>query len=324
MSRGPSVAAAAKSGALEVAVRPHLVAVFLAANLVLAWILAAPLRGLLSAELDSNLYGDVMATGSSWRWFDTVERKHPEALGNRGAWGELLSDRGLTVKGLRQISGPALAVVLAGGVLFVLSSLLQCGFLAQLYPDRRGTFAAATAHFVLPALAVTCFAALSYAATYWLLYVETGRWLADVRAGAGSERIALAMTWGRLALTLVGLLAVKLLFDLSRVVLVDRGNWNWPWAFLVACRELALRGGRYTLLYLLLGGATAVLAALWWLTLGRFAPQGWLGIAALFVAQQLFVGARIALRLTHLAAARALYLEARRLAVRPPYKVEAP
>ena len=324
MNRGPSVSAAAKSGLLEVLVRPHLVAALLAVNLAAAWILAAPLYGLLSAELDANLYGDAMASGASWRWFDTVDRKHPEALGNLDAWGSLLSDEGVGFAELRRLSGPPLAVVLGGVALFVLNSLCQCGWLAQLYPDRRRTFAAATAHFAPPVLALTSFAALSYVATYWVLYRQTGKWLAGLRADAAGEWVALAMTWGRLVVTLAALLAVKLLFDLSRVALVDRGHWNWPWAFLVACRELALRGGRYTLLYLLLGLGTPLLAALWWGTAGRMAPQGWLGLGVLFLAHQAFVGARIALRMTHLAATRHVFLEARRLAVRPPYKVEAP
>jgi hypothetical protein len=324
MSRGPSVAAAARSALLEVLVRPHLVGALLAVNLATAWIVAAPLSGLLSAELDRNLYGEAMATGASWRWFDTVDRKHPEALGNREAWGALLGDEGLGWRELRRLSGPPLAALLAGVVLFGLNAFFQCGFLAQLYPDRRGSFAAASTHFAPPALALAFFAALSYAAAYGLLYRQAGKWLADLRADAGSEWVALSMTWGRLLLTLAALLLVKLVFDLSRVVLVDRGNWNWPWAFLVACRELALRGGRYAALYLALSLGTPLLAGLWWATAGRLAPQGWLGLGVLFLVQQVFIGARIALRLTHLAAARALYLEARRLAVRPPYKLEAP
>jgi hypothetical protein len=324
MNRSPSPAAAAKSAALDVLVRPHLVAALLAVNLVAAWVLAAPLRGVLAGELDENLYGDVMAEGSSWRWFDTVDRKHGESLGNLDAWTALLSDEGAGWKDLRRLSGPPLAVVLAGLALFAAGSFLQCGFLAQLYPDRRRSFLAASAHFAPPALALAFFAALSYAAAYWLFYRQTGKWLGNLRAGAPSEWAALAMTWGRLALTAAAVLLVKVVFDLSRVVLVDRGNWNWPWAFLVACRELARRGGRYAGLYLLLGAFTPLLAALWWIGPGRLAPQGWAGIAFLFLLQQVFLGTRIALRLAHLAAARALYLDARRLAVRPPYKVEAP
>jgi hypothetical protein len=77
-------------------------------------------------------------------------------------------------------------------------------------------------------------------------------------------------------------------------------------------------------LYLLLGLAAPALAAAWWLATGWLRPQGWITLGLLFLLQQVFLGARIALRLTHLAATRALYLEARALAEaeRPPYKVE--
>ena len=60
---------------------PGVVALFLFLNLGLALVVAVPVRSLLSAELDDNLYGDRMETGASWRWFDTVERRDPAGGG---------------------------------------------------------------------------------------------------------------------------------------------------------------------------------------------------------------------------------------------------
>ncbi len=320
----PSLLAAARQGIVEAFARPQWWVVFLVANLLSAWILAAPLRGFLSQQLDDNLYGESMATGASWRWFDTTDRAFPAAFGDLGAWQALLGERGVGIDDLRELSGPAAAIAWAGVLMFWMSAVLHCGFLASLYADRRGGAGAATVRFALPVSAFSFFALLTYAATYWLLYVETGRWLAGWSQRVDSEWLALGATWARLGLTLLGLLAVKLLFDVAKVVLVERGTWNWPWAFLVALRELARHGGRYARLYLLLGAAAPPLVALWWLAASQVKAGGWISLFLLFAAQQLFLLARIGLRLAHLAAARSLFLDhrSREAAQRPPYKVE--
>ncbi len=324
MKRQPSITGAARAAWKQSLSRPHIVAVLLAVNLLSAWVLATPLKGLLASTLDPNLYGDAMAEGASWRWFDTVARTQPDALGNLEAWKALLGENGVRWKEAKALAGPPAAIALGGLLLFWFNAVLHCGFLATLYPDRRGGFGAATARFALPVSAFSFFALLVYALIYVLLFVLPGKWLEDWSTAVDSEWMSLAAVWARLALTIFCLLLAKLLFDLSKVVLVDRGTWNWPWAFLLGLRELGLRGWRYVALYLLLGLAAPLLAAAWWLATGWLRPQGWITLGLLFLLQQAFLGARIALRLTHLAATRALYLEARALveAERPPYKVE--
>lgn len=325
MSRRPSLLAALRAGAARTAGRPHLLAAFLVINLLTAWMLAAPLRGLLSAELDANLYGEAMRTGASWRWFDTVGRLHPQAVGDFSAFTALFTDEGVRWKELRKLSGPATAVALAGLFLFWLNGVLHCAFLDSLREERSAdSFGAAAARFAPPLSALASFALLTYVLIYALLYVQTGKWLEDFRAGVDSEWVAMGITWARLAVTLTGLLVVKVLYDLAKVVLVERGSWNWPWAFLLALRELVRRGGRYVLLYLLIGLGTPLLAGLWGLTGGQLIASGWLLLILLFLLHQLFLAARIGLRLTQLAATRTLYLEhqARQRSAKPPYKVE--
>lgn len=323
-----SLFSALRAGVAQTAARSHLLAFFLVLNLVAAWVLAAPVRGVLSAELDHNLYGETMRTGASWRWFHTVGRQHPQAaLGDYSAFTALASDEGVRLADLRQLSGAAAAAALAGLFLFWLNGVFHCAFLDSLQEGRTTPdFGAAAVRFAPPLSALAFFALLTYALVYALFYVQTGKWLADWRQAVDSEWAALAMNWARLALTLAGLLAVKVLYDLAKVVLVERGGWNWPWAFVLALKELLQRGGRYLALYLLIGLGTPLVAGLWWLTGGRLTASGWLLLLLLFLLHQLFLAARIGLRLTHLAATRALYreLQARQRSARPPYKVEAP
>lgn len=334
MTPKPSVLAAASLAWRQVLARPHVVVSFLVLNLLAAWVLAAPLKGLLSDTLDRSQYGEVMASDSSWRWFDTVDRGQPHAFGNLDAWNALFSDKGLRFKDLKALAGPPAAIALAGLLLFWANALLHCGFLATLYPDARGPglgigaaasrFGATTARFTPPASTLAFFALLVYGLIYALFYVQTGKWLEGTTQSTDREWVALGWMWLRLGLTLLALLGAKLLFDLAKVVLVDRGTWNWPWAFLLALRELGSRGWRYLALYLLIGAGAPALTALWIWTGGRLVAGGWFSLLLLFLLQQLLLGARIALRLAHLAATRALYLEARSLhqAEKPPFKIE--
>jgi len=326
MSPRPPFLSVLRDAVAAVLLRPHLVLTFVAVHLLVAWVLVAPLRGLLHDELDGNLYGDKMATGASWRWFDTVTRKHGEAIGDLSIIHAFFSDEGVGLEDLATLSGPAAAVALAALFLFWVNSLLVTAFLGHLHPDRRGGFGAAMVRFALPASALTFFAALTYAAVYGLFYVRTGAWLAPWRESFDSQAAAILLTWIRLGVTAAVLLGVKILFDLARVVLVERNGWNWPWAFLVALRELVRHGGRYAALTLgVLGGGTVLLTLLWWPLGWLFrAPQGWLTLILAFAAQQALLGARIALRLGALGAIHHLYLATRDLEAegQPPYKVE--
>ncbi|MFN7961524.1 MAG: hypothetical protein U0002_09650 [Thermoanaerobaculia bacterium] len=323
MSRRKRLATAFTQGLAAAAGRAHVVGGLLLVNLLVAWVLAAPLKGVLADNLDLNLYSDTMATGASWRWFDTVDRLNPAAFGNLDAWQGLLSPEGVKASALGKLSGTALAVVLAGLFLFWANAVFHCGFLATLQPaERRLGFGASCAHLALPASALSFFALLSYLGVYALCYVQTGKWLEPWRGELPSEGVAIALTWARLAVTGLGLLVVKTLFDLGKIALATRGNWNWPWAFFVAASELARRSPGYLLLSLGMGALVLPLSALWWATGGLLHPQGSIGLLILFVLHQLFVAARIFLRLAHLGAAHSYFQQSRTARASLPYKVD--
>lgn len=303
---------------------PGVVALFLLVNLGMALVVAAPARSLLSAELDDNLYGEAMETGASWRWFDTVERRQPRALGDASPWTALFSDEGIGLADLRAVSGPPAALLLAGLLLFLLHAPLHVGYLAA---RRRGAdgpravLAEAMAH-GLPALALALLAALAYAAVYAAVYVAPAAPLARFAAFLQGETWHLAQVWLRLALTALLLFVVKVVFDLAKLGLVERGvSWGrlegaarggWrrrrlPAALALAGREAWRRGWAYAGVELALGLALVAVAALWWIASGPLVPQTWLGIVILFVLHQLVLAVRIVLRLAHLEAALGIF-----------------
>lgn len=319
-----------RRGLASVAVRPHLVLLMLLVNLLASWVLTAPIRGLLRATLDRNLYGDTMATGASWRWFDTVSRTSGPGLLDFSLFRNAAGADGLFPGDFLHLAGPLSGAVLAALILLWANSLLVCGFLAHLHPDHRGGFGNAVVRFLFPASALTFFAVLSYGAAYFVCFVLTGYWLGPFAESFPSQGAVLALTAARFAVTLLVLLVLKVLFDLARVVLVDRDGWNWPWAFLMALRELVRLRGRNLLRYLALGAfptAAALLLTLLWWPLGSLlaAPQGWIVLLLAFLAQQVFVALRIGLRLSGIAAMHHLYQSTRTVVdAKPPFKVPRP
>jgi len=295
--------------------QPGAVALFLLLNLGVAAILAMPYRGLLHAELDDNLYGEAMETGASWRWYDTVERRDPRALGDVSALPAFFTSAGVRWKDLAALSGPPAAIALAAAILFFLHAVLHVGWLAVgRWKGGRGGGVAALLHraavFAPPALALAAVAAAAYAGAYALAFVATGPPLERLAENLRSERLHLALVGLRLALTGLLVVLVKIAFDLAKVALVETGSWKWWSALARAAGELARRGWAYLLLYLLLGLGTLGIAALWWLVSAPLVPQSLLGIAILFLLHQLVVALRVALRLAGLSAVQGTWLSA--------------
>lgn len=328
--RRPSAIAAAAGGLRDALGRPGAVLALLALNLVAALALAAPVAGVLSAELDRNLYGDAMAEGASWRWFDTVDRRHPALLGDLAAWNALFSEEGVTLGDLAKLSGLPLALAVAGLALYWLNALFHTGWLAALWrqdqrfdaagsppvPGTAGAMLSGAARFAVPATAIAVLAAAGYAGVYALAYVWLGRVLEGIGEASQREWISLGLTWLRLALTLGALLAVKLWSDLAKTLLVERGAARplaaLPGALVSALGELIGRAPSYVTAYLALALGTALLAALWRLVTVLLEPAAlWPLLVVLVLAQQIVLGARICLRLAHLAATRRLLVAVR-------------
>lgn len=308
----------------DAARRPTVVALLLLLNLGVALLVAAPVRSLLSAELDDNLYGEVMEDGASWRWFDTVERQHPQAVGDYSPWTALFSSDGVGLEELAAVSGPAAMLLLAALLLFLLQAPLHVGYLAAGRQGARAVVSAGLAS-ALAAVALAVVAALAYAGAYALLFVAPAALLERYAEFLHSEPIHLVFTWLRLGLTLLALLSLKVFFDLAKLGLAQRAGelgerpalgegstglgdlHHLPAALALAVRETLRRGWAYVTLDLLLVMVVALLGLFWWWLSAPLVPATWLGLAILFVLHQLFLALRIGLRLAQLDATRGIH-----------------
>lgn len=316
--------ALALRGLRGAAARPGAVLLLLLLNLAVATVLVVPAGSLLSAELDHNLYGERMETGASWRWFHTVERQHPRAVGDYGAWTALFTAEGVGWKDLRGLSGPPALVALAALLLFLLHGPLHLGYLVAVRrterTSERATAAVMTEQAVrlAPAgLLLALLAAAGYAAAYLLGYTALARPLVRLAEVWGSERWHVAFIFLRLALTGLLFLLVKSYVDLAKAILAERtvdagGNRHLPAALAGAGRHLAGIGGvACVLLVAVFAGLLLAASAGWWFLSRPLIPETWLGLLILFVLHQLFVALRIALRLGQLGAVRGLVMERR-------------
>jgi|GEM_PF-3823859 len=303
-------------GAGQVLARPRQLLTFWLLNLVVAAVLTVPLAAVLGETLDTHLYGDRMAEGPSWRWYDTVDRTHPEVLGDLSAVSELFGPEGVGLEEMGRLSGVPLAVLAAGLVVFWLNTLLHLGWLSTLAGgrgDARGGLLACTARFAVPGSALALGALASYGVVYVLIYVLGGRLLEPLFEGTETEWVALGLLWVRLGVTLLALLGVKLTSDLAKAWMVQRDSGNVLRAVPAASGTLGRHGLRYLLGYLLVGAVALGAVALWWglpdlgaLTGGL--PQSWGGLLIVFLLHQLFLVLRIALRLWHLGVTWGLYV----------------
>ena len=313
-----------RRGLRQAAERPIVLVGLLLLELLPAAVLVMPARAALSEALDSTLWGETLRRGPDGEGLVGLVRSSailggPAALAS--AAGGRLPDSGPLA------TGGVAAVLAAGVVLYWLHGLASCGFLATLYPERpreQRQFAAAAAYYALPATGLSLLAGAGYLTTIWLLYDRGAAATARIFGEPSTETLSLALTWGRLALTAIGILGIKLLLDLSRLEMVERGTRNWPWVAMLSLARFLRHGPRFLPLYFVHGAALLALATVWWLLPARYWPQGWLGLGLLFAAQQLFALARLGLRLGRLAAMRLQLQDLTQRGKWAAYKIEPP
>ena len=281
-----------------------------AMTVVLALPLAITMRGLLQAHLGASLAAEGAANGVNYDWWQEFTSQttgigttfSPTIIG----FAATLDNISSLLDAQREIASIAGALAL-----YLLSWTFLAGGIIDRYARQRpvraaGFFAASGVHFFrLLRLAVVS------GVVYWWLFAFVHPWLflewfADRTRTMSVERdvffwrVALYVLFGTL------LVVVNLIFDYAKIRIVVEDRRSALGALSAAIRFVWRQRGRVAALYALNGVAFLILIAIWAFTAPGARLGGmtlWLG----FVVSQIYVLARLALKLQFLASETALF-----------------
>lgn len=317
--------AALRQGFAAVARNWGLVLLLLLVNLGLAGVLALPLAADMEKELRNKDAAGGMMYGFDYGWWsEWHDRQHgpgttfgPEILGVGFAFRNL----DLLLKGAlpgalfappEENGDPVLdPTVLALGGLYVLVQLfLTGGVLGVLRAPQGGWTVRGLLHgsgFYFGRMLRLGVVSLIVLAALFALYVPVAGWIDGLARDAVSERTAMAWTIGRHAALLLAILFLNMVNGYAKVMIVTEERASallaWASAFSFCLRRLVRAGGQYALVAL---GAVLLLLA-WRLVDGLWATTGYTTQVFTLLAFQLFLFARLFLRVGLLGGQLALY-----------------
>lgn len=293
-----------------------LVVLVLLANLALALLLAVPLALELEKDLAHRGASSGMMYGFDYDWWRQWSGRPegpssalgPDILGTGFALKDVdLLLRGSLPAGLftrgRSVS-PDPTILGVGALYLLLQVLLTGGLLGVFRAPGGGWTVRGLAHgsgFYFGRLFRVSLLALVAAGAVFALNAPLARWLDGIAREAVSERTAIALSLGRHALLLLGLLLVNMVSSHAKVVVVREERLSAGLAFLsglgFCARNLLPAVGQYAVV----GGLGIALLALFGALDARLVVVGWRSQLAALLLFEAFVAARIALRLGLLA-----------------------
>jgi hypothetical protein len=293
-----------------------LVVLVLLANLGFALVLAVPLALQLERALSRRGASSAMMYGFDYDWWaEWSERQHgpssalgPDILGTGFAFRELdLLLKGSLPAGLFAGGGdvPLDATTLGVGALYLLLQVFLTGGLLGVFRAPRGGWTVRGfvhgSGFYCGRLFRVSFLALAVAGAVFAVNVPFARWVDGLAREAVSERTAIAFALGRHVLLLLALVLVHMVSSYAKVLVVCEERLSASLAFLSSlgfcARNFLAAFGQYVVVGVLGIGSLALFGALD----ARLAVVGWKSQLVALVLFQLFVAARVALRLGLLA-----------------------
>ncbi len=284
--------------------KPYLAVSLWLIQLLLSSVLILPVSNALHDLLDRSVSGSRMVANPDWGWWETLQREHPDLLGNLSA----LSAGILTPEGVKSTELPGLQGVGAAAVaLAMLAVVLHAFALGGIFGTLREpqgslvTFGREGMRRFPAFLAFTLAALAAAGAAYRWIYLETGEALARRVQDLDTEGKALAVTGLRLLALLLALAAIKLAADSVRATWVARPDLPPISRFFTGLggflgRPLRLFG---VLLWYVL--ATLLLYLIWLVADPSAGGEARLALAPLILIQQVFVFVRLLVKVGYYA-----------------------
>jgi hypothetical protein len=304
---------------------PGLVLLVLATNLALALVLAVPLAVLLQRDLAHTGASREMLYGFDYDWWTRFDERAtgpaasfaPDLLGTGFVMRNVdLLLRGSIPAGLFAFGGGPDPAILGAGLLYLLLQVFLTGGILGVFRAPAGgwTFRSIVhgSGFYFGRILRVALIALAATAVVFAGYAPFARWTDALAREAVSERSALALTFGPRAGLLLLLALVHMVSSHAKVLVVREERLSAVLAFASSVgfclRRFASAFGQYVAVFLfalLLLGAFAFVDA-------RLAVTGYRTQLLALVLFELFVAARIALRLGLLASQLELQERVRR------------
>jgi hypothetical protein len=290
--------------ALGIAVAIH------ALSFALALPFALALRDQIAAQLGSSVVAGTVADGVNNDWWSEFTA---QATGLGATFTPSIVGFASTLDTLSRVLDarypPRALMWLLGGSL-ALWTFLSGGIIdryARQRPTRAHGFFSASGRLFFRLARLTLMAGL----VYWLLFAYVHPWLfldvlRDLTRGLGVERSAFAWRFAFYLVFGIVLLTVNLVFDYARIRLVVEDRHSALGALRASLRFLWHCPLQVTALYALNGVTFLLLLALWWLAAPGVHGAG-LALWVAFAAGQLYLFARLALKLHFLASQTALF-----------------
>jgi hypothetical protein len=323
------VIAALRQGLHAVARNWGLVLLLLLVNVVLAGVLAAPLAADLEKDLRNKDAAGGMMYGFDYGWWSEW---HDRQQGAGASFGPEVFGIGFAFRNLDLLLKGALPgalfaraeengepvlppLILALGGLYVLVQVfLTGGVLGVLRAPEGGWTVRALMHgsgFYFGRMLRLALVSLAALWVLFVLYFPLAGWIDALARDAVSERTAMAWSIGRHAALLLAILFLNMVNGYAKVMIVveERASAILAWvsAFSFCLRRLARAGG----LYALVAAAAVLLLLVWRLLDGAWTTTGYVTQLFTLLLFQLFLFARLFLRLGLLGGQLALYRYAR-------------
>ncbi len=292
-----------------------LVALVLLANLALGLVLAVPLSMQLAGDLANRGASTGMMYGFDYDWWAEWSEQQegppsalsPDLLGAGFAFRNLdLLLRGGVPGGLfARGRVPLDPTILGVGALYLLLQVFLAGGLLGVFRAPRGGWTVRGlihgSGFYFGRILRVSLLALGAAGVVFALNAPLARWVDEVAREAVSERTALLLVLGRHALLLLALVLLHMASSHAKVAVVREERLSASLAFLSSlgfcARNLPAALGQYVVV----GAAGVALLALFGAVDARLVVIGWRSQLVALALFQLFLAARIALRLGLLA-----------------------
>jgi len=289
---------------------PAIVAGVFAMTFLLALPLSIMLRGALSAHLGSSLAAETAATGVNYDWWQEFTAQatdlgttfSPSIVG----FAAVLDN----VSGVIDARTPIAPIAAALALYMTGWAFLSGGIIdryARQRPIRPHGFFAASGGYFFRFLRLAAFAGL----VYWWLFAYVHPWLFDhqfdnLTRGLSVERTAFLIRGGFYAVFGALLVATNLVVDYAKVRIVVEDRRSVFGALSASLRFIRHHGRQVFALYALNTLTFLAVLALWALMAPGAGGAGlsmWLG----FLIAQLYIGARLALKLQFMASQIALF-----------------